>query len=63
MRGKDAAYPTLLKVRAKHRSRYLREFSCGLNRREEEGIFMMTLARLLGTIAMPYKQVVAEPTE
>jgi len=51
------------KVSAKHLPHYLAEFTYRFNRRQEEGIFMMTLARLLGTIAMPYKQVVAEPTE
>jgi transposase-like protein len=51
------------KVSAKHLPRYLAEFTYRFTRREDESIFMVTLARLLVTIAMPYKQVVAEPTE
>ena len=48
------------KVSAKHLPRYLAEFTYRFNRREEEGIFMMTLVRLLSTIALPYKMVIAE---
>jgi transposase-like protein len=49
------------KVSAKHLPRYLAEFSYRFNRREEEGIFMMTLTRLLDTITLPYGQLVREP--
>jgi hypothetical protein len=49
------------KVSAKHLPRYPAEFSCRFIRRAEENIFMMTLARLLGTIALPYERLIAEP--
>jgi hypothetical protein len=41
------------KVSANHLPRYLAEFAYRFNRREEESIFMMTVSRLLGTIAPP----------
>jgi transposase-like protein len=51
------------KVSAKHLARYLAEFTYRFSRRGQEGIFMMTLARLLGAIALPYRQVVADSSE
>ena len=45
-------------ARAKHLSRRLAEFSYRAGRREDERIFMMTLAGLLGTIGVPYKRLV-----
>jgi len=47
------------KVSVKHLPRYLAEFTYRFNRREEQDLFMMTVARLLATITMPYKNLVA----
>jgi transposase-like protein len=47
------------KVSAKHLPRYLAEFTYRFNRREEQDLFMMTVARLLSTITLPYKNLVA----
>jgi hypothetical protein len=51
------------KVSAKHLPRYLAEFTYRFNRREEEGISMMTLARPFGKIALPYERLVAQTSE
>jgi len=48
------------KVCAKHLPRYLAEFTNRFNRREEGGTFMMTMARLLGSVAMSYEQLITE---
>jgi transposase-like protein len=48
------------KVSIKHLPRYLAEFTYRFNRREDADIFMVTLARLLGTITLPYKRLVSE---
>lgn len=48
------------KVSVKHLPRYLAEFTYRFNRREEQDLFMMTLARLLGTITLPYRNLISE---
>ena len=48
------------KVSVKHLPRYLAEFTYRFNRREEENLFVQTLARLLGTITLPYRHLIAE---
>ncbi len=47
------------KVSVKHLHRYLAEFTYRFNRREEENLFVQTLARLAGRIGMPYRALVA----
>lgn len=49
------------KVSVKHLPRYLAEFTYRFNRREEENLFVVTLARLLGTITLPYRNLISEP--
>lgn len=51
------------KVSVKHLSRYLAEFTYRFNRRESENLFVQTLSRLVGTIGMPYKTLVANGQE
>ena len=48
------------KVSVKHLPRYLAEFTYRFNRREEENLFIQTLAKLLITAGMPYKNLVEE---
>jgi len=63
-RGRTGDYPFHIKgilrwtARAKHLSRRLAEFSSRSNQREDQSIFMMTLARALGKIVVPYKRQV-----
>ncbi len=47
------------KVSVKHLPRYLDEFTYRFNNRETANLFTLTLGRLLGTINMPYKELVA----
>jgi hypothetical protein len=47
------------KVSVRHLPRYVAEFTYRFNRREEQDLLMMTLARLLATITMPYWNLVA----
>jgi transposase-like protein len=48
------------KVSVKHLPRYLAEFTYRFNRREDGEIFLMTLARLLDTMALPYERLTSE---
>lgn len=49
------------KVSLKHPHRYLAEFTYRFNRREDGEIFVMTLVRLLGTMTLPYEQLISDP--
>lgn len=47
------------KLSVKHLPRYLAEFTYRFNRREQENLFVQTLSRLVGTIGMPYRALIA----
>jgi len=49
------------KVSVKHLPRYLEEFTYRFNNREAENLFLQTLARLVVTVGMPYKNLVHRP--
>jgi transposase-like protein len=48
------------KVSVKHLPRYLAEFTYRFNNREEENLFVMTLARLIGAIPLAYEELTLE---
>jgi ISXO2-like transposase domain len=47
------------KVSVKHLPRYLAEFTYRFNNRQAQNLFAQTLSRLVGTITMPYRTLVA----
>jgi len=48
------------KVSVKHLQRYLAEFTYRFNQRKNDGMFALTLHRLLDRIRMPYSELIAE---